>query len=406
MVNFAHDFENDMVLSGNLGLRYVKNSLSSNGTLSYSAWGEDLQGPITPDYPQSAEDRDDKRDFLPETAIFLEQGDVPTVVDVEEDYFLPSLNVKLELNDDMLIRFGASQAMTRPNIQDLRASQSISANFSRLEYPPLEPSDPNFGINQGARDITLQNINISGGNPILMATEAVNLDLSFEWYFENGGYISTGIFKKDIENIIQEGTGTLGQTNLDNQNANIIYDGNVNVADADVQGIEIATQYFFTDDLPGFWANFGFQANYTYVDASQTSPASDPDTDGDGVPDEQALRFGVDNLIGQSDHTANLIAIYQGDDLETRLAYNWRSEYLTSYRDFVPGNPIFQDAVGFLDLSIKYDVTESLNLSVLVANVLDTKSKSYQQIDESGQNYMRSSFLNDRRIQMGVTYQF
>ncbi len=406
MVNFAHDFDNDMILSGNVGVRYVKNSLSSDGTLSYAQFSEDTQGPITPEYPQSAEDRDHPRDFLPETAQYLEQGDVDTTVDVDEDYFLPSLNVKLELNDEMLIRFGASKAITRPDIQMLRASQSIEANTSRVEFPPLEPDDPNFGIAQGAQDITLQNINLKGGNPILMATEAINLDLSFEWYFENGGYISTGIFKKDIENIIQEGTRTISQITLDGQTVNNIYDGNVNIADADIQGIEIATQYFFTDDLPGFWGNFGFQANYTYIDASQTSPSSPPDTDGDGIPDEQANRFGVNNLLGQSEHTANLIAIYQGDDLETRLAYNWRSEYLTDFRDFVPGNPVFQDAVGFLDFSVRYDLTESLNLSLLVANILDTKSKSYQQIDESGQNYMRSSFLNDRRVQMGVTYQF
>ena len=406
MVNFAHDFDNEMALSGNLGLRYVKNSLSSNGTLSYAPFGEDIQGPITPQYPQSAEDRDNERDFLPETTAYLDQGDVARVVDVDEDYFLPSLNVKLELNDEMLIRFGASKAITRPEIQKLRASQGVDANTSRVEFPPLDPSDPNFGIAQGAQDITLQNIDLSGGNPILMATEAVNLDLSFEWYFENGGYVSTGIFKKDIENIVQEGTRTINQVTLDGQTVNTIYDGDVNIADADVQGIEIATQYFFTDDLPGIWGNFGFQANYTYIDASQTAPSSDPDSDGDGIPDEQALRFGLDNLIGQSEHTANLIAIYQGDDLETRLAYNWRSEYLTSYRDFVPGNPVFQDAVGFLDLSVKYDITESMKVSLLVANILDTKSKAYQQIDQSGQKYMRSSFLNDRRIQMGVTYQF
>jgi TonB-dependent receptor len=406
MVNFAHDFDNDMDLSGNLGVRYVKNSLSSNGTLSYAQFSEDTQGPITPEYPQSAEDRDHERDFLPETAVFLEQGDVPATVDIDEDYFLPSLNVKLNLNDDMLIRFGASKAITRPEIQKLRASQSIEANTSRVEFPPLEADDPNFGINQGAQDIALQNINLKGGNPILMATESINLDLSFEWYFENGGYISTGIFKKDIENIIQEGTRTISQVTLDGQTVNNIYDGDINVADADIQGVEIATQYFFTDDLPGFWANFGFQANYTYIDASQTSPSSPPDTNGDGIPDEQANRFALDNLLGQSDHTANLIAIYQGDDLETRLAYTWRSEYLTDYRDFVPGNPVFQEGGGILDLSIRYDITESLNLSMLAANILDAKSKSYQQIDESGQEYMRSSFLNDRRIQVGVTYQF
>ena len=306
----------------------------------------------------------------------------------------------------MLIRFGASKAMTRPDVQDLRASQSINANTSRIEYDPLPDGHPDELILRGAEDITLQNINHNGGNPILNSTESVNLDLSFEWYFENGGYVSAGLFNKDLKNVIQDGRITLSQTTLDGQTVNVLYNGKVNVAEAELTGIELATQYFFTDDLPGLWSNLGFQANYTYIDASQTAPESSADTSGDGEPDNQALRFGLDNLIGQSEHTANLIAIYQGDDFETRLAWNWRSEYLTSYRDFVPGNPVFQQGGGYVDWSAKYNITESLTTYISATNILDRKSKAYQQIDQSGQKYMRSSFINDRRIQVGVTYQF
>jgi iron complex outermembrane receptor protein len=406
MVNFVHDFDNGMDISGNLGLRYVKNTLTTDGTLAYAPFSEDEANPITEFYPQEAEDNDHKRDFLPETADYLEQADQHVDSEVEEDFFLPSINIKLNLNEDMLIRFGASKAMTRPDVQDLRASQSINANTSRIEYDPLPDGHPDELILRGAEDITLQNINYNGGNPILNSTESVNLDLSFEWYFENGGYVSAGLFNKDLKNVIQDGRITLSQTTLDGQTVNVLYNGKVNVAEAELTGIELATQYFFTDDLSDLWANLGFQANYTYIDASQTAPESSADTSGDGEPDNQALRFGLDNLLGQSEHTANLIAIYQGDDFETRLAWNWRSEYLTSYRDFVPGNPVFQQGGGYVDWSAKYNITESLTTYISATNILDRKSKAYQQIDQSGQKYMRSSFINDRRIQVGVTYQF
>jgi len=65
--------------------------------------------------------------------------------------------------------------------------------------------------------------------------------------------------------------------------------------------------------------------------------------------------------LGLSEDAVNLIGIYQDDKLEMRLAYNWRSEYLGSYRDFVSGNPIFQQPTGYLDGSIKYDLTENLH---------------------------------------------
>ena len=56
-------------------------------------------------------------------------------------------------------------------------------------------------------------------------------------------------------------------------------------------------------------------------------------------------------LLGLSDTSYNLIGIYQDDRYEFRLAYNWRSEYVSSYRDFITGNPIMQDDIGFLDAS-------------------------------------------------------
>ena len=45
----------------------------------------------------------------------------------------------------MLLRFGASKAVARPNVQDLRASQRYEANVSRVNYPPItNPADPLF----------------------------------------------------------------------------------------------------------------------------------------------------------------------------------------------------------------------------------------------------------------------
>jgi len=412
MLKFGADFDNGMYMTGNVGLRYVKNTVSSNGSLAYTPFNPDPDERLTipdPDYPEEAEARDAEQDFLPETTAFLQRAAIANDNDLEDDYLLPSLNLKLNLNDDMLIRFGASKAVTRPNVADLRASQTLSAQTSRIEFDPLEPDDPNFGVLRGAKDIVLQRININGGNPDLKSTEAINIDLSYEWYFENGGFLTLGIFAKDIKNIVQYGIQPLESVTLDDTTVNIQYVGQINQAEADLKGMEIAYQDFF-DQLPGIWQHFGIQANYTFIDASSTPPPPFLDENADGLPDpgafEQTFRFGLNNLLGQSEHTANLIGIYQDDDLEVRLAYNWRSEYLNTYREFVTGNPVFQRANGFLDASIRYDVTDKLNLSVLIANMLDVKTKSETQIDQAGTRYQRSSFINDRRFQVGLTYRF
>ena len=110
-------------------------------------------------------------------------------------------------------------------------------------------------------------------------------------------------------------------------------------------------------------------------------------------------------MLGQSKHIANAVGIYQDDKLEMRLAYNWRSEYLTTYRDWVTGHPVYNSAAGFLDASIKYKLFDQVQLRASIANVLDTKSKAKTQIDAQGQMYDRFSFLNDRRIVVGVLFQ-
>jgi iron complex outermembrane receptor protein len=199
------------------------------------------------------------------------------------------------------------------------------------------------------------------------------------------------------------GDMSLGTETLDGQQVNVIYNGPVNQAAAEVKGIEVAYQQFY-DFLPGLLGNLGFQANYTFIDASTTPPPNGVDTDGDGNPDDvtTVFRWGVSDMLGQSKHIANAVAIYQDEDLELRLAYNWRSKYLTTYRDWVTGNPIYNSPAGFLDASIKYRVNDHLQVRASIANILDTKSKAKAQIDQAGQMYDRFSFLNDRRIVFGV----
>ncbi|RZL69202.1 MAG: TonB-dependent receptor, partial [Sphingomonas sp.] len=233
---------------------------------------------------------------------------------------------------------------------------------------------------------------------------ANSFDLSYEWYFK-GGYLSVAGFYKDLSNIINNGDLVLGDVTLDGTRTRIIYNGPVNQAKAKVKGIEIGYQQFF-DFLPGPLKYLGVQGNYTYIDASTTPPANGVDSDGDGVPDDltTVFRWGVSDLLGQSKHIANAVAIYQDKRLEARLAYNWRSQYLTTYRDYVTGNPIYNSAAGFLDASLKYTLGR-VQIRSSIANILDTKSKARAYIDQSGQMYDRFSFLNDRRVVIGAIFQ-
>jgi iron complex outermembrane recepter protein len=401
--DFGHAIgDNGMSFDANVGVRFTKSDLSSNGSLAYDDFDADAPAPNPDPRDPLAESRDHARDFLPETAAYLDQQPTPYVVDRSDTKWLPSLNIKWNLNDNSLIRFGASKALTRPNIQDLRATRLVGANTTRTNFP-IDPNDP---IDHGAQDISVGRITVTRGNPDLKPTTAVNLDLSYEWYFQ-GGYLSAAVFKKDLKNIITTGDLTLGQITLDGKTVDMVYNGPVNQAEANLHGFELAYQQFF-DRLPGWMSHLGVQANYTNIQADADPPGLGVDADRNGVPDDvtQAFRFGVRDLLGQSEHIANLVGIYQDQKMEFRLAYNWRSEYLTTYRDWVTGNPIYNSPTGILDGSFRYDFNEHFQVSASVSNILDTKEKAQTLLNETGQLAPRFAFLNDRRMVFGMRYQF
>ena len=390
-LDFGNEFDNGMSIDGNIGLRYTSVDVSGVDGLDFV--------PVVNNNPGQS-----PVDFSPEAVAYFNQADTSAdgVQIASNDKWLPSLNVKWNLNDSTLIRFAASEAITRPRIDQLRANRVTTPTFRFITT-----NDPTVPVDQRISDIQLNQINVFGGNPNLQPIESTNHDLSFEHYFGDDNSLTLSLFHKDLRNNIIFASETLDTVTLDGREVPIVFNGDLNQDEATIKGLEIAYTQFY-DQLPGLFGNLGLQANYTYIDAETNAPLPIVDADGDGAPDsfERTFRFGVTDFLGLSEHSANIIGIYQDEKLEMRLAYNWRSEYLGSYRDFVTGNPIFQQATGYLDGSVKYDVNENFQLRLQVANITDEKANAEQQIDADGQRFGRTSFVGDRRIKIGARYKF
>ena len=385
--NYRGELENGQSLSGNVGLRYVNTETTGGGTLSYAELAAD--DPTDPTQP---------RDFLPQTAAYLDRANTQNSISNSYEYVLPTFNLRWDITDEWLIRFAASQSITPANIADLNSNQSQVATLG-------------FVVDQNATppvitDVVLGGINVYGGNPNLSPIESTNFDLAAEYYFGTDGLFTVSAFHKDLTNIIVYGEEVIDTITLDGYTVPVTYFGNTNRNDGTVQGVEFAYQQFFTE-WPGLLGNLGVQANLTILTSEATALPATRDQDGDGVEGFLTVyRWGVADLLGLSDYSYNLIGIYQTDQLEARLAYNWRSEYVSSYRDYITGNPIIQDDIGFLDASIRWNVTDNLTVRAQVANILDEKSVAYQQVDAAGQRFGRSVFVNDRRFEFGVRYEF
>ena len=400
-VDFDHDLANGQSIEGNFGVRYSKTDLVSNGNLvrvlaaeTACTPGTDTNGVVTTTYACS---HNSLQDFLPGTATYLTQAAQSISYSTSDDHFLPSFNIKWNLNADMLIRFGASQNLTRANIADLRAYTTYGASTTTVNWPAGHCVSIGLpeNCNDGFQNMTLNSISAGGGNPRLKPTTSDNFDLSYEWYFPTGN-ITTGAFVKKLHDVIQGGSETIGSVTLDGKSVPITYSGQVNSKSVDVKGIELAYQQFY-DFLPGALSHLGAQANFTYIDASTTPDLS---CTNNGEP----CRYNITDLFGQSKYLANLVGIYQDGQFEGRLAYSWRSRYLIVKGDYMTGNPTYNEPSGFLDASFKYNMNKHLQFHTSVENLLDTTTKAVMQVDAAGHTLPRFAIKNDRRVVVGFRY--
>jgi len=198
-----------------------------------------------------------------------------------------------------------------------------------------------------------------------------------EYIFENFPDPETAYFDEGSGNIIIVGIpGEDPNTPVDvTETAN-------SDRDVTIDGWEFAVQHTFGD------TGFGVIANYTLV-SSNTSF------------NDMVLGDPQFAITGVSD-TANLVAFYERDGWQARIAYNWRDSFLASPASGTGNNPIYVDDYSQIDLNVSYDIND--NLSVFFEGLNLT--------EESGRNYGRSEdqvlgyFQGYARYNIGARYTF
>jgi iron complex outermembrane receptor protein len=91
--------------------------------------------------------------------------------------WLPSLNVALDVMENLVARFAYAGVMARPSFGNLTPGGSVNTTF-------------------GAQTATI-------GNPFLDPYRAKNYDFSLEWYPSEGTILSATFFDKEIASSIQ-----------------------------------------------------------------------------------------------------------------------------------------------------------------------------------------------------------
>ena len=166
---------------------------------------------------------------------------------------LPVLNVAFDVTPEFVLRGGVSRTMTRPSLNSLAPVKAYGNT----------------------------NLTVTGGNSQLEPLVSDNVDVGVEWYFTEKAVLGVSVFYKDIDSFISNPTtqeplrpedrlavAAVFPTQPQLLDPSLIwtYSTAANTDGTKLDGFEIAYQQSFSG-LPGFWGNFGVNANYSYVDA-------------------------------------------------------------------------------------------------------------------------------------------
>lgn len=384
-----------MPFDGNAGVRVVYNHNFSSGYIKQSE---------SSDLAWSASDYASGNTFdIPDAYTYREGGrDTMTA--------LPSFNFDVMPTDRVHARLALSETMGNMAFSYMQAGGSMSVNST---------------------DNVIKGFTASTGTPDLKPQLSRNLDLSLEWYGDNGDAAHISGFWKSIKNYITYGVTTeemtfdLGTNGEQTKNATV-----TNYINSDketvIRGFEAGFTKF-ADFLPAPFDGLGIDANFTYIDSRSPGDAS-YDMNGNlitGLPVDMLSRYNY-----------NVTGMYEKGPFSVRLAWTWRSKYLLTptangtngtysasdtgttcnENDSAVGGtglnstdgtcafnlPVFSDSFGQLDAGFQYKIDDNFSLSLSGQNLLNAVTKTL--MGYGAQQHNRSWFIADRRINFSVSY--
>ncbi|MEO1253815.1 MAG: TonB-dependent receptor, partial [Bacteroidota bacterium] len=280
-----------------------------------------------------------------------------------QDFILPQVQLKYELDQYSNIRAAVTQTYAHPNYNAIINAIAID-----------EDDEGEFNI----------------GNPNLNFATATNFDLLIERY-KKSSIFSTGVFYKQIDDFVYIFQGLVRDAlRVDPDNPNdVIPTSEVTIAlngkRAEVFGAELQAQFKF-DFLPGILSDFGLYTNYTYTSSNASLP-SRPEANISDAPLVPFTAEDLSNLFnsrdfteislpGQSTHTANLALFYDGPKFFARLSANYQDDFLISI-GLDPDFDEYYDEAFRLDYTMNYKLNDHVTFFADWINVTNTPLRFY-----------------------------
>ncbi len=309
------------------------------------------------------------------------------------DHILPSVNIVLELQEDVLLKLSAAKVLARARMDQIRASQEVdtdnitncaSGDFSRVN------------LSQGQTCLTS-----NGGNPNLKPYEADQFDISYERYFADGeGSFAFALFHKELKNYVDGKRTVLVHSP---ELATVIYGADAVAANPEIAYIKSNVdsnasdagwmrgyEFSFNVPLTGLLENWGISGSYSFTDSEV-----DPDKDGNKT-----------TVPGLSRKVQNASLWYDDEKgLSGKISMRKRDSFLGEIRNF-DGSPNNQNIASetIIDAQLGYEFQqgqfEGLSILLQANNLTD---EDYVEFSNTG--IIRHATYGATYI-LGVSYKY
>ena len=280
-------------------------------------------------------------------------GDVGSTALLDNDYILPAATITWNFADDLQLRVGYSETISRPQFRELSPSIFNDPDSDRIYQ----------------------------GNSQLVDTEFTNYDARLEYYMGRNQFVTLAAFMKEITNPIEEfafiNPGGSLQTSF------------INAPEAELYGAEFEFRTRFEMPIDQIWFNdrdWLFSFNYTFTSTEISASADDLVAGPFSTQPIAGDLFGLDGaqLQGTPENILNLQFGWESDVEQATLLLNWVDERILQ-RGRADGTSriadVLEDPGIQLDFVYRRDFTyadKEFTLGLSARNILNEDHQEFQ----------------------------
>ena len=277
---------------------------------------------------------------------------------------LPSLNVIMDLRDDVLLRGAIYRGLSRADPADMNFSRSFSTD---TDDGPTTLEELITGVN-------------ASGNPNFEPLTSWNYDIAAEWYPNDDTILAVTLYAKDFtggfENAVTQETFT-----IDGQQVTVpVTLLSTNEDTSSLYGLELTAAHRF-QNLPEVLDGLGFKISYNLADSDfefEDSLYGDQgfrDSNGQFVQTHAGI-VAPGNIPGFSEQTFSGQIYYEKGPFDGSIIYKYRSEYFQPYTS--NGTRLrYVGDVGVWEARASYRLTDNVRLSMEAINICDAPKEQY-----------------------------